>query len=277
MIRLPADRELAKHFGNEHLVKEALSARQVAPAIAAVAQFAATSRAARTAEAHAEEARQMNLRFQMIEHERLRQAREAAQYSRPPVVIPAPVQGQYRWDGNSVPVGLDMGMVRLAAAQDVAELMAKEAVVAPLLSGLKRGLGSLKGMGTSAVQGLKSNIGKMPSIKPPTPPAPPATLGQSVSNLAGKAASTVQQGAETAKKIWNTSGVNTVAGAKSTALGLGALGAVGYGAVKGGKALGHVMSEEAPSSRFGGRGYGGSPMAYGINEYGQPDLRAPFM
>lgn len=185
-----------------------------------------------------EQAHALNQRFAAIEHARMRPVQDGVRYARPPIVIPAPVPGWRRWDGDDVPVGLDVGMVRLASvAEAVGREMAKEGGLMSQAAGwVTKKLPSLAG----AAQKAAPQVGKVDS--------------------------------------WlDRAGIGSVQGLKRTALGLGAGAAALYG---GSKLLGgakKVMSHEPEQNkRYGVQDYGGSRTAYGINQFGYPDLTAPY-
>jgi len=189
-----------------------------------------------------EQAQALNQRFAFIEHARMRAVQDGARYTRPPIVIPAPVPGWRRWDGEDVPVGLDMGMVRLAAcAESVGREMAKEG-------------------------GLMSQAAGWVAKKLP-----------SLTNQAKQVASNAASSTGSTGSWLDRAGIGSLKGVKRTALGLGAGAAALYG---GSKLLGgaqKVMNHEPEQNRrYGAQDYGGSRAAYGINQFGYPDLTAPY-
>lgn len=335
---------------------------------------------------HAAQAEAMNEAFAQLQQARMAPVEHNMAYTRPPIVIPAPVPGIRRWDGNDVPVGLDIGMVRLAslgvrlgelqAEQDV-ELL-KEAVSPGFLKnvvqrsaaspsrlaqfanrveqsavGAVGGLAPVRSMGArgaiadvarreSTLRAAQPGIGAWaPRGGPPgmvhrdafgnaatgggrwidptklqkgptpvvrdtfgnaassggaPPPAPAATspfrqaarppleaapvAAPAAAPAAAVAAAPVAAQAAApaaAPPAAVPAGKGFLGKAKRTALGLG-LG--GLGLYAGGKVLRgglRAMSEEGGPHQYGAQDHGGSTVAYGINEYGQPDLRAPFV
>lgn len=265
MSDLP-DLELVRRFGNEDLLQDKLAGGKGQLAARLAASFLAFGRGQQGQDdAHRQEAeaQQMNLAFSELQHAQMGSVEEGARYSRPPFILPAPVPGLQRWDGSDVPVGMDMGMVRLASAgMALGKSMAKHGGIGSVL--MDAGKQLLGGAAQGALKG---------AIKPPAVPGVGSTLGGIGQDLAGRAKSFVQ---DKLPGMWQQSGINTLAGAKRTAMGLG-LGAAGlYAAGKGLGAVKNYMSKEPGSAQFGSQDFGGSRVAYGANEYGQPDFRTPF-
>lgn len=287
MILLGPDPELTRHFGNEDVLAEKRAGRaELATRITmGLIGYGMGRTELSRQRAHQAEAEAMNATFERLQAMKMQAAQENARFSRPPMIIPAPVHGMSRWDGDSVPVGMDMGMVRMASvATEVGVDMAKQALdLSPILAGAKSVMGKLGPMASKLVGPKTPSLAGAVQAATGAVPKPPPAIGQASSALAAGAGAQNPVGgalsglADKAKKMWEQSGVNTMGGAKRTAIGLGLGAAALYG---GGKALRkglNVMSREAPPSQFGAQSYGGSTVPYGVNEYGQPDLRAPFM
>jgi len=288
------DAELLRIFGNEDVYTDKLAGR--AELVARLALGLIGYGAGRTElsrqKALTAQAEAMNAAFERMQTAQLQQAEAGARHTRPPIVIPAPVPGLHRWDGDAVPIGLDEGMVRLAAvAYDVGSDMAKEALsIQPLVDTAK----SIFGKVAPTVGKVTKTIAqgpKMPTLTAAgqkvtgtlqSAPKPPPAIGQAAPTLAGGAAGSgilgslgnigqkVQQGIQ-------QSGITSLRGAAMTAGGLALGGMAIKGAVGGVQKGLDVMAREPGPMQYGTQQYGGSRVPFGINEYGQPDLRTPFM
>lgn len=307
------DQELLHAFGNEDIYADKLAGR--AELVARLAMGLIGYGSGRT-ELHRQrslqvEAEAMNAAFEHMQAMKLQQAEAGARHSRAPYVLRAPIRmdhesgnglGGKSWDALDqgmpiYPVGLDEGMVRMASvAYDVGADMAKEALsIQPLVDAAKNIFGKV---GPAATQTMGKVVGataqgpKMPTLAStaqkitgglPAAPKPPPALGQVAPTLAGGAAAgggilgslggigqKVQQGLQ-------QSGVTSLRGAAMTAGGLALGGMAIKGAVGGAKKGLDVMSREATPQQYGTQQFGGSRVPFGVNDYGQPDLRTPFM
>jgi hypothetical protein len=252
--------------------------QQVGRLAVAALQYGSSRASVRAAADQRIAAEQLTAMFEQAQQRRTEQAIQNLRYSRPHIVIPSPVPGLQRFDGNDVMLGMDAGMVRLAAAgfgRDLAGALQKEALsLQPLVAAAKGAfgqMGALKG----AIKAPAIAGGAKAVASSATP-----SLGQAMNQMGGVVGKVKDMAGALpgqAQKLWSQSGVNTVQGAKRTA---GAL-ALGAGALYlGGKAMHgatNVMSREGHSGRYGTQNQGGSRIAYGVNEYGNPDLRAPLM
>jgi hypothetical protein len=275
------DLTLLHAFGNEDVYADKLAGR--GELIARLMMGALGYGSARAELAQQKEQRRqaevMNDSLERLQAIKMQEVEHNARHTRPPIVIPAPVPGLRRWDGGDVPVGMDEGMVRMASA--IGEDMAKEALsIEPLMGMAKNFLGSAgKAMGSIAP--------KMPSLggaaQKVTGGLPSTAAAPKIPSLANEVGGVLGQGAKALASVpgkiqsgLKQSGITSLGGAAKTlgglALGAGALYAGGK-ALKGGL---NVMSREAQPAQYGSVYSGGSRVPYGINEYGQPDLRAPF-
>lgn len=272
------DQELLHAFGNEDVYADKLAGRSELVARLAMGLMGygiGRSELARQ-RSHQAEAEAMNEAFEHMQAMQLQQAESGARHTRPRIVIPAPVPGMRRWDGDAVPVGMDEGMVRLASvAYDVGADMAKEAFPSaqPLIEGAKKLFGKI---GPAVAQGPKMT-GASGVVQ--AAPKPPPGVGQAASTLsAGAAGGGLLGGLGT--KLQNglqQTGIKSMRGAAMTAGGL-ALGGLAIKKAVGGVRKGvDVMAQEAGPAQYGAQQHGGSRVPNGINEYGQPDLRTPFM
>lgn len=292
------DQALLKAFGNEDVYADKLAGR--ADLVARVAMGLIGYGSGRTELSRQRslqaEAEAMNAAFERMQAMKLQQAEAGARHTRPPIVIPAPVPGMRRWDGDAVMLGLDEGMVRLASvAYDVGVDMAKEAISIQPLADMAKSIFGKAGTltaGAGKVVGAVAQAPKAPTLASAAQkitgglqaaPKPPPALGQAASTLAGGAAAggglmgalggigqKVHQGLQ-------QSGITSLKGAATTAGGLALGGMAIKGAVGGVQKGLDVMAREAGPQQYGTQQYGGSRVPYGINEYGQPDLRTPFM
>ena len=262
-------------------------AAQVARLALAALQYGSTRNSMRAASDHRAAAEEMTEMFRQAQMQRTEQAIRNLQYTRPHIVIPAPVPGLQRWDGNDVMLGMDGGMVRLASAgfgRDLAEDFQKEALsLQPLVGAAKGAFGALAGAGAKAGRGLMGGAkgmlaGGLPGAAQGMAgairaPAAPMTMGQAAGKIRDWATALPGK----AEKAWQQSGINTLQGAKRTAIGLGMGAGALYLGTKALRGASNLMSQEAHPARYGTQQFGGSRIAYGVNEYGQPDTRAPVM
>lgn len=114
---------------------------------------------AQTTQATHDEVRVRERLHALQEHERTRAAREALRYTRPPVTIAPLLPGGGRGDGalSDVPVGLDVGMVRLASCAGAA-LAHKVAGVAPTQAVKEIGAKAAKGAEVAAAAAEKPGV-----------------------------------------------------------------------------------------------------------------------
>jgi hypothetical protein len=280
------DLELMRRFGNEDVYADKLAGRSELVARLALGLIGYGSGRAELARQRSlqQQAAELNEAFERMQSLKLQQAETNARHTRVPLIIPAPVPGMRRWDGDSVPVGMDDGMVRLAAvAFDVGTDMAKEALsIQPLVESAKSIFGKIgptvgKVMSSAAAPKaptLAAAGQKITGIAQAAPKPPPA-VGQAGAVLTGQAGLT-GLGARLQSGL-KQSGTTSLRGAAITAGGL-ALGGMAIKGALGGVRKGvDVMSREAGPAQWGGQQFGGSKVPYGINEYGQPDIRSPFM
>lgn len=291
------DLELLHAFGNEDVYADKIAGRADLLARVAlgllgygVGRMALSRTAGNQAQAEA-----VDDAFERMQRIQLQQAEQGARHTRPPIVIPVNSPGMRRWDGDAVPVGMDEGMVRLAhVAYSVGADMAKEALSIPSgLGDAAKGLfGAAKGIlgggapSVGKVMGAAAQAPKMPTLAAAAQkitgglqaaPKPPPGVGQAASTLAGGLMGSLGGVGAKIQKGLQQSGIKTPGDALRTAGGLALGGAAikgGVSALKGGL---NVMGREAPPAQFGSVQQGGSRVANGINEYGQPDLRTPFM
>lgn len=289
MISTP-DLKLLHAFGNEDVYADKLAGRAELVARLALGMLGYGAGRTELARQHSQqaEAEAMNAAFERMQAMKLQQAEAGARHTRPPIVIPAPTPGVRRWDGDAVPVGMDEGMVRLASvAFDVGANMAKEALsIQPMVEGAKNLFGKI-GPAASKVMGSMAQAPKMPTLASAgqkitggvaAAPKPPPGIGQAAPTLAaGSAASGLAGLGDRLQKGLQQSGVGSVRGAALTAGGLALGGMAIKGALGGVKKGLDVMSREAGPTQYGTQQFGGSRVPNGINEYGQPDLRTPFM
>ena len=280
------DLELMRRFGTEDVYADKLAGRAELVARLALGLLGYGSGRAELARQRSlqAQAEAMNDAFEHMQALKLQQAEANARHTRVPLVIPAPVPGVRRWDGDSVPVGMDEGMVRLAAvAFDVGADMAKEALsIQPLVE-------AAKGIFGKAAPAIGKAMGTAPAPKAPTlasaaqkitgtaaaAPKPPPAVGQATAALTGQGGPTGLVGR--LQSGLKQSGITSLRGAAVTAGGLALGGMAVKGAVKGVRKGTDIMSHEAGPAQYGTQQFGGSRVPYGINEYGQPDLRSPFM
>ena len=218
------------------------------------------------------QAKSLNDRFQQLQNSDLAVTRDALQHSRPRVFVGPNLPMGGPQDPNAlqgVPLGWDEGMVRTAAVADaVGGDLAKTALGIPQVQGaLQRGAQAVRGafqsgatkrlLQAAKVEGVAPSVqGGSPfrvAPKMPTPTPPPAAgPGPVSSTLKG-----VGRGLATAG-----------------ALGVGA---VGMGAFAAGRpALGY-LSREQDNPTYGATANGAPQLAYGVNQWGQPQLGAPFI
>lgn len=134
--------------------------------------------------------------------------------------------------------------------------------------------------GTPAAAPAPTAVGKpsmyRTSAKPAEAPvAAPAQAAAPKPTVPGEQAAQAPVAAPGAPPV--VKGRGFLGNAKRTAIGLG-LG--GLGLYAGGKVMRgglNAMSGEAGPAQYGSQGYGASTVAYGVNEFGQPDLRSPFV
>lgn len=271
------DLKLMKTFGNEDVYADKLAGRAelvARLALGLIGYGAGRTDLARQQALHSQ-AVEMNNAFERMQAMKLQQTQANAHHTRVPLIIPSPipgVSGLGRWDGDDVRPGMDEGMVRLASvAFDVGANMAKEALsIQPLAQAAKDIFGKA-GPALGKVMGATAQAPKMPTLAGATQkatgmvqaaPKPPPMVG----GFGAK----IQQGLQ-------QSGVTSLRGAAMTAGGLALGGMAIKGAVGGVRKGVDVMSHEAGPAQYGTQQFGGSRVPYGINEYGQPDLRTPFM
>lgn len=289
------DLKLLRAFGNEDIYAAKLAGQGelVARLAMGLLGYGAGRSALSQQRSQQAEAEAMNAAFERMQAMQLQQAEAGARHTHTPLIIPAPVRGMSRWDGDAVPVGMDEGMVRLASvAYDVGADMAKEALSIEPLVDMAKNIFSKAAPALGKVMGGAAKPPAMPTLAAAAQkitgavqaaPKPPPGIGQAAATLAGGAAggggllgSLGSWGAK-AQQGLQQSGITSLKGAAGTAAGLALGGAAIKGAVGGVKKGVGIMSQEASPAQFGSQQYGGSRVANGINEYGQPDLRTPFM
>jgi len=225
-------------------------------------------------DAEQQQAAAFNNEFLRLQLQKLGPSTESLRHTNPPVF--AESGGDIGAMPYQVPIGMDTGMVRVASAlgAELAQMDKKAGIMSSLAGVIQRsgpkplanGLFQVGNALKAPVRGVGAALASAPGQK-------------AVGALSG-AAQRVGQGA--AAVAANPGVQKVVGGAK--ALGRGALtaGAVGLGAAGLGAyalakpALGYLSKEQQPAN-WGHADYGAPQLAYGVNQYGQPNYGAPFI
>lgn len=207
------------------------------------------------------QAQAMNDAFHRLQQMKLGPSISGVRQTVAPAFVPP--DGDIGYAPFPVPIGMDAGMVRVASA--IGAEMAQKDKEAGIM-------GSLAGMASKSkplAQGL-FRVGQ--GLKAPVRAAGAAMASPAAQKVVGG----VQQAiaSPTAQKV--------IGGAKSFgrsaltagALGVGALGLGAYAATK--PALSYLSKEQQPAN-WGLTDYGAPQLAYGVNEYRQPQLGLPFI
>ena len=207
------------------------------------------------------EAAAMNNRIRALEQLRMMQVSMPLRYTRPPMILgprigvghggsDPVVEGG---DTMGIPLGMDQGMVRTASA------IGRDLAQGSLMKMAGIGTGTI-GMGAKTVAGV-ARASAAPVEK---------VVTQGVSKIAPNVTSEV-----TKPGLWNRS----MSGGKwkTTVPVLAGGAALAGGTMLGAHQVGKVMSRENKPADWGGTQSGAPTLAYGVNQWGTPSVRSPFI
>lgn len=225
-----------------------------------------------------QQAAAFNKEFVRLQIQKLGPSIDSVHHTNPPIF--ASSGGDIGAMPYQVPIGMDMGMVRVASAlgAELAHMDKKAGIFSslaatPVVQGAAKRIGGAFGRIAARPAGAVGSAvsGAVSKAVAPVKALAASPVGQAV----GQVGSAVGTGARSvgADALRSAKGIGRGV-ATAGAIGLGAAGLGAYALAK--PALGYLSKEQQPAN-WGHADYGAPQLAYGVNQYGQPNYGAPFI